>query len=64
MSHHHKDRECGCGGMCMWMTASKEERIQMLTSKEARLQKMIEHVKQVKDALESDTPMPSASHDE
>ncbi len=55
--HGHGDGECGCGGVCKWDGASKEEKVAMLERKEARLQKMLEHVKNVKEAVVSGKKM-------
>jgi hypothetical protein len=44
---------CGCGGMCMWSSASKEEKVAFLEKKEAKLNKMLSHIKEMKEAIAS-----------
>jgi hypothetical protein len=53
MMEKHGDSECGCGGLCKWGSASKEEKIALLEKKEAKLQKMLSHIQKVKEAVAS-----------
>ena len=50
MGEEHKG-ECGCGGVCKWDSASKEEKIAMLEKKEAKLQKILEHIKKIRSGF-------------
>ena len=59
-----KDGECGCGGMCKWDGASKEEKIALLDKKEEKLQKMLAHIQKVKEAVNSGKGMDEASEGE
>jgi hypothetical protein len=59
-----KDGGCGCGGMCKWDGASKEEKISLLDKKEEKLQKMLAHIQKVKEAVKSGKGMKEASEDE
>ncbi len=45
------DSECGCGGLCKWSDATKDEKVAMLEKKEMKLQKMLAHIQKVKDAV-------------
>jgi len=51
MMEKNGDGECGCGGLCKWGSASKEEKIALLEKKEAKLQKMLSHIQKVKEAV-------------
>lgn len=51
------DGECGCGGLCKWGSASKEEKIALLDKKEEKLKKMLAHIQKVKEAVASGKEM-------
>jgi hypothetical protein len=51
------DSECGCGGVCKWNGLTKEEKIAHLEKKEAKFEKMLAHVKKVKEAVASGKEM-------
>jgi hypothetical protein len=53
----HNDNECGCGGMCRWDNASKEEKIAILDKKKEKLRKMLAHIEKVKEAVTSGKPI-------
>ena len=55
--HEGGEHECGCGGMCMWMSATKEKKVEFLERKEAKLEKMLAHVKKMKEAIASGKEM-------
>ena len=57
MLDKHGDSECGCGGMCRWDSASKEEKIALLEKKEEKLKKILAHIEKVKEAVTSGKPM-------
>ena len=57
MSEEKNEVECGCGGVCKWGTATKEEKVAMLEKKELKLQKMLSHVQKVKESVKSDKDM-------
>ena len=59
-----KDGECGCGGLCKWDTASKDEKVALLEKKEEKLKKMLAHVDKVKEAVKSGKETKSESDDE
>jgi hypothetical protein len=59
----HNDSECGCGGMCRWGNASKEEKIALLDKKEERLKKMLSHIEKVKESITSGKPMKTESEE-
>jgi hypothetical protein len=63
MDQENKDGECGCGGLCKWGTATKEEKIALLEKKEAKLEKMLAHIKKVKEAVASGTEMKHENHE-
>jgi hypothetical protein len=49
--------ECGCGGLCKWGTATKEEKIALLDRKEEKLKRMLGHIQRVKEAVVSGKEM-------
>jgi hypothetical protein len=56
-NHGDGEAECGCGGMCKWSHATKEEKIAMLEKKEERLKHMLAHIQKVKEAVTSGKEM-------
>jgi len=64
MMEKNGDGECGCGGLCKWKGASKEEKIALLEQKEAKLQKMLSHIQKVKEAVATDKEMTAGGGEE
>jgi hypothetical protein len=54
--------ECGCGGLCRWGSASKEEKIALLDKKEEKLKRMLAHIQKVKEAVVSGKEMNAEEH--